>query len=32
MPDFIEKYLKVSDFIKALIESRKFKQITMTQL
>lgn len=32
MPDFIEKYLKVSDFIKALIESRKYKQITILQL
>lgn len=29
MPEFIEKYIKVSDFVKALIESRKFKQITM---
>lgn len=32
MPDFIEKYLKVSDFVKALIESRRFKQISMTEL
>lgn len=32
MPDFIEKYLKVSDFVKALIESRRFKQITMAEL
>lgn len=32
MPEYIEKYLKVSDFIKALIESRKYKQITILQL
>lgn len=32
MPDFIEKYLKASDFVKAVIESRRFKQITMPEL
>lgn len=32
IPDHIEKYLKASDFVKALIESRKHKQITMAQL
>ena len=32
IPDYIEKYLKASDFIKALIESRKNKEITMPQL
>jgi len=32
IPDCIEKYLKASDFVKALIEARKSKQITMNQL
>lgn len=31
-PEYIEKYLKASDFIKALIESRKHKEITMQQV
>jgi hypothetical protein len=29
VPECIEKYLKASDFIKALIEARKTKEITM---
>ena len=29
MPDHIEKYIKSSDFIKALIEARKDKTISM---
>lgn len=29
VPECIEKYLKASDFIKALIEARKAKEITM---
>ena len=32
MPDHIEKYIKSSDFIKALIEARKDKTISMQQL
>ena len=32
MPDHIEKYIKSSDFIKALIEARKDKIISMQQL
>ena len=29
IPDHIEKYIKASDFIKALIEARKDKTLTM---
>ena len=32
MPDYIEKYIKSSDFIKALIEARKDKTLTIQQL
>lgn len=32
VPECIEKYLKASDFIKALIEARKLKKISMNQL
>jgi hypothetical protein len=32
MPDHIEKYIKSSDFVKALIEARKDKTISMQQL
>ena len=32
MPNHIEKYIKSSDFIKALIEARKDKIISMQQL
>ena len=32
MPDYIEKYIKSSDFIKAMIEARKDKTLTMQQL
>ena len=32
MPDHIEKYIKSSDFIKALVEARKDKTISMQQL
>ena len=31
MPEGYEKYLKASDFLKALIESRRHKEITMAQ-
>jgi hypothetical protein len=32
MPNYIEKYLKASDFLKALIEARRDQEITMQQL
>ena len=32
MPEHIEKYIKSSDFIKALIEARKDKTLSMQQL
>ena len=32
VPECIEKYLKASDFVKALVEARRSKEITMNQL
>lgn len=32
VPEYFEKYIKSSDFIKALIEARKDKTLTMQQL
>jgi hypothetical protein len=32
VPECIDKYLKGSDFVKALVEARKSKEITMNQL
>ena len=32
MPDYIDKYIKSSDFIKALIEARKEKTLSMQHL